>query len=90
MLYNKGNRDNLILESSQIELPLLFLTIHHICLDLRDEENDKWGLLARDYNEKFNDAFKNMRVDYDVDDSGTISGDEEEQKDLNSFNIFRS
>ncbi len=76
MLYDKGKRDSLILESSQIEIPLLYLTIHFISLDLMDEINDKWDMLARSYWDKFQSAFNNMTLEYDEDESGGI--DEEE------------
>lgn len=77
MLYDKGKRDSLILESSQIEFPLIYLTVHFICLDLMDEVNDKWDMLARTYWEKFEKSFNNMTLEYDEDESGAI--DEEEQ-----------
>lgn len=90
MLYNKGKRHQLILESSQIEMPLTFLTIQDICLDLRDEVDDKWDLLAKDYEKKFNEAYNNMKLEYDEDDSGTIQGDEEEQANISSLRLFRT
>ncbi len=77
MLYDKGKRDSLILESSQIEIPLLYLTIHFICLDLMDELNDKWDMLARSYWDKFQTAFNNMKLEYDEDESGEIDESEE-------------
>lgn len=76
-LYNKGRRHELIIESSQIEFPLIYLTVHHICLDLMSEEGDKWSLLAVEYEKKFDDAYKQMRVEYDANESGTITADEE-------------
>lgn len=90
MIYNKGNRHNLILESSQIEMPLIFLCIHDICLDFRDEVDDKWDLLARDYEKKFDQAYNTMKVDYDADDSGTIQGRDEEQASTSSMDISRT
>lgn len=89
MIYNKGQRHQLILESSQIEMPLTFLAIRDICMDLRDETDDKWDLLAKDYDKKFEMAFNNMHLEYDADDSGTIQG-EEEQTTVSSLDISRS
>ena len=77
MLYDKGKRDALILESSQVEIPLLYLTIHNICLDFMDEVDDKWDRLAKEYQQKFDTAFNNMKLEYDEDESGTIQGQEE-------------
>lgn len=89
MLYNKGKRHSLILESSQIEFPLIYLTLHTVCLDLMDAEGDKWSILADKYAEKFSDAFGQMRVEYDEDESGFIQGDEK-QAGLTGFRIYRS
>lgn len=77
MLYDKGKRHSLILESSQIKFPLLYLTVHFICLDLSDEINDKWFTLADKYWNHFETAFSNMKLEYDVDESGGIDEDEE-------------
>jgi hypothetical protein len=77
MLYDKGKRDSLILESSQIEIPLLYLTIHFICLDLMDEVDDKWSRLAASYWDKFQTSFNNMKLEYDEDESGGIDEEEE-------------
>jgi len=77
MFYDKGKRDSLILESSQIEIPLLYLTVHFICLDLMDEINDKWDMLARSYWDKFQNSFNNMKLEYDADESGGVDEGEE-------------
>ncbi len=89
MLYDKGKRDALILESSQIKVPLLYMVLHTISLDLRDNENDKWDLLAKDYINKFEKAFTSMALDYDEDESGTIDG-QEEQQSITTLRISRS
>lgn len=89
MLYNKGRRQALIIESSQIKYAMIFLTIHYICLDLMKEDGDKWSLLADRYEAKFDKEFSHMKLDYDVDESGTITGDEE-QRDVNSLRFYRS
>lgn len=89
MLYNKGLRHQLILESSQIELPLKYLTLHKLCLDNMDEENDKWDRLAKIYIDKFEKAFTTIKLEYDDDDSGSIQGDEE-QSSANSAWIGRA
>lgn len=89
MLYNKGQRHSLILESSQIEIPLLNLVIHHICLDLRGNIDDQWDLLAKDYQDKFDKSYNGMKVDYDADESLTID-DEEAQRSVNGFTYHRA
>lgn len=76
-LYNKGKRHSLIIESSQIEVPMIYLTVANICTDLISDDGDKWSILADKYMEKYEKAFTNMRVDYDLDESGTIDGVEE-------------
>jgi hypothetical protein len=80
MLYNKGKRHELILEASQIKYPLLYLTIHTICLDAMDEVDDKWSRLAEQYWNKFQNEFNNLRLEYDEDESGGVSGEEEQHK----------
>jgi len=89
MLYDKGKRHELILESSQIEIPLLYLTIHFICLDLTDEVNDKWSVLAASYWDKFDKSFNNMKLEYDEDESGAIDPSET-QKSPTEFRIGRA
>ena len=89
MIYDKGNRPALIMESSQIKIPMLYLTIHFICLDLMKEADDKWDRLAVRYWDLFQDAFGKMKLEYDADESGTISGDEE-QEGVNSVRLFRT
>lgn len=90
MLYNKGKRHNLILESSQISMPLIYLTIHMIAMDLMDEINDKWDRIQALYWEKFNQSFNTMALDYDEDDSGTIIGADEEQQNTSSLRVNRA
>lgn len=90
MLYNKGQRHSLIIESSQIKFPLTYLTIHKICLDLMSETEDKYGVLADQYWNKFEMAFSNMKVDYDADESGTIDGDEESQRSITGVRLWRT
>ena len=89
MLYDKGKRNELILESSQIAVPLTYLAIHMICLDLMDEEGDKWDRLAKIYYEKFDKSFNNMKLDYDEDESGSID-DSETQKSQTELRIGRA
>ena len=89
MIYNKGKRHSLILESSQIELPLLYLTIHIIALDIMGEEGDKWDRLSKIYSDKFDKAFNSMKLEYDEDESGSIVGDEEQSNPV-SLRIGRA
>ena len=89
MLINRGKRHSLILESSEVRIPLIYLTVHHICLDLMAEEGDKWDRLSERYEAKYNQAFSEMSFQYDADDSGTITG-EEENHDATSMTIGRA
>lgn len=89
MLYNKGKRDALILEASQIKIPLVYLVIHTICVDLMTETDDKWDLLQKLYQDKFEKAFNNLTLDYDEDESGGVEG-QEIQMAVNTFRIQRS
>lgn len=90
MIYNKGKRHCLILESSQLKVPMIYLTIHFIALDLMSEKEDKWNRIADKYWDLFNESFNTLRLEYDADESGTISGVEEEQIAPSSINLFRS
>lgn len=89
MIYNKGKRHCLIIESSQIKIPMIYLTVHFICLDLMKEEGDKWNMLAAKYWDLFGTEFSQMKLDYDTDESGTITGDEE-QSGVASLRFYRS
>ena len=89
MLYDKGKRHELILESSQIALPLTYLAIHIIALDLMDEIDDKWDRIAKLYQDKFDKAFSNMKLDYDEDESGAID-ESEQQQSQTSLRIGRA
>ena len=90
MIYNKGNRHNLILESSQLKFPLIFLTLYKIALDLSSDEGDKWDRLSIIYDKRFSDAFGGMKVEYDLDESGSIVGQDEEGRNLNTFTLERA
>jgi hypothetical protein len=89
MLYSKGKRQDLILESSQIKFPLIYLTVHFICLDLMDEESDRWQKLADIYLKKFEDSFNNLKLEYDEDESGSIEGGDEEGQNSTELRIQR-
>lgn len=89
MLYDKGRRDALILESSQIRIVLIYLTIYSIARDLREEKDDRWDLISIDYMELFEKAFNSLTLDYDTDESGGVEGDEVQQR-ITSIRIQRS
>lgn len=88
MIYNKGMRQNLILESSQLKVPLVYLTIHFICLDLMTEQNDVWYTRALSYWDRFNESYNGMKLEYDSNESGTIEG-QEEQDNPTSIRVGR-
>lgn len=77
MLLNKGQRHSLILESSELKIPHIYMCIHFIALDLMNEDEDKWSRIAEEYNKLFDDIFSSMKLQYDEDESGTIEGEEE-------------
>lgn len=89
LIYNKGQRHSLIMESSQIKSPLIYLTLEKICRDLSGEVDDKYDRLAATYAEKFETHFGNMKLDYDRDESGSVDS-EEERFDLTSLRIGRA
>ncbi len=89
MIYNKGKRSHLIIESSQIKTVLIYLTLEKICRDLSDQLDDKWDRLSATYMEKFKEHFNNIVLEYDEDESGTIEPGEEQQG-LTGFRIFRT
>jgi hypothetical protein len=89
MLYNKGKRDALIMEASQIKVPLVYLVIHAIATDLFEEQNDRWDLIRQDYEKKFETAFSTLAIDYDENESGGVQGDEAQQF-TSSIRIQRS
>lgn len=89
LLYNKGKRDALILESSQIRIPLIYLTILSIATDLRETKDDRWDVIATDFDKRFEDAFNGLTLDYDTDESGGVQG-EESQQNTTSIKIGRS
>lgn len=90
MIYNKGKRHSLILESSQIKIPLIYMAVHFICVDLISAPDDVWDDKADKYWKRFNESFNGMRLDYDEDESGGISGSDEEQASPTGFHISRS
>ena len=89
MIYNKGQRHSLIIESSQIKYPLIYLVVHFACLDLTADPEDKWERLANKYWELFQSEFNNMVVEYDADESGTIE-EEEKQRNLTEIRVNRA
>ena len=89
MFYDAGRRHELIMESSQIRIPLIYLTVHFITLDLRQDIDDKWDMLVKDYWAKFQDSWSKLNLSYDTDESGTID-DEESQFKVNRVRIYRT
>ena len=90
MLYDRGKRDCLIMESSQIRVPLIYICIYQIAVDLRDEKGDKWDLLAVDYKSLYENAFSSLALDYDEDSNGAVQGGTEAQQTVTSLRIQRS
>lgn len=89
MIYNKGKRDTLILESSQIRIPLIYLCVSSIARDLREEKDDRWDLIAMTYDDLFEKSFNSLALDYDEDESGGVQG-QEAQTNATSIRVQRS
>jgi len=90
MLYGMGKRHELIIESSQIKFPLIYLTVHFVCLDMMTSPDDKWNKLADIYWTKFQEALKGMKIEYDEDESGFIDSVDEEKQSINSLKVYRA
>lgn len=89
LLYDKGRRPDLILESSQIRLPMIYKTLETIAMDLSDEVDDKWDKVYKYYSAQFEKVWNGLKLDYDEDESGAIQG-QEVQKSINEITIYRA
>lgn len=75
-LRGRGNRPALILESSELHLPHVKKALYLICRDYMKEPGDKWDELSKRYDQEYNDAMQKLRLQYDMDEDGVISGNE--------------
>lgn len=89
LLYNKGRRPDLIIESSQIRLPMIYMALATIAIDLSDEVDDRWDKIYKVYSAEFEKTWNGLKLDYDEDESGGIQG-QEAQHSINEINIYRA
>lgn len=85
---SKGYRPALILESSELKIPILKKALAMVCRDFMREVGDKWDGLAIEYDKQYKDLFSKVVFQYDKNESGYISG-EEKQQDLGSVRMRR-
>ena len=74
---SKGFRPALIINSSDLKHIHAFKTLELIAMDFRKTKDDIWDLLFQGYQEKYSETFGKILFQYDVDESGVISGGEE-------------
>ena len=85
---SKGFRPALIIESFELHIPHVKKTLALICRDYSTAPDDKWVLLAALYEKQYIDLMDKLRLQYDVDESGQISG-AEKNKDFGSVRLRR-
>jgi len=85
----KGYRPALILESSELKVPLTKKALSLICRDFLTQPDDKWDKLAVEYEKQYQDSFAKVQFQYDRDESGTIDSDFEKEQDMGSLRLKR-
>ena len=75
----KGFRPALIMNSADLKHVHAFKTLELVCMDFMKDGavDDLWRVLSEKYGEKYEAAFAKLRFQYDEDESGAISGGEE-------------
>lgn len=87
-IHARGNRCALILESSELKIPMIKKSLMLICRDYMKESNDKWDLLSQRYDGEYQAAMQRIVLQYDTDESGYVTGTEK-NKDLGSVRLKR-
>ena len=82
-------RPALIIESSELKIPLIKKALSIICRDYITEPNDKWDVLAKEYEEQYKSSFAKVKFQYDKNESGYIGTSNEEDLDLGSVRMKR-
>lgn len=85
---SRGYRPALILESSELKVPLIKKSLALICRDYIQGPEDKWSVMAQDYEKQYSDLFSKVVFQYDIDESGYISGTEK-ARDMGSVRMKR-
>ena len=83
-IHSRGNRPALILESSELFIPMVKKSLALICKDYMKEPGDKWDILSQKYEAEYQNYMSKLVLQYDTDESGYISGSE---KDKNMGNV---
>ena len=75
-LKNKGNRPHMLIDGSQLRIPLIHKTFEIIFRGFFKEAGDKWHELYKEHEQKFADEFEELVIKYDSDEDGVIDRDE--------------
>ena len=73
-LQSVGSRPNLIMEPWALREVHLTLTLHLIYANLATRLGDEYREAARDYREAYQDAWSELRFEYDSDEDGSSDG----------------
>jgi hypothetical protein len=87
-LKNKGNRPHMLIDGSQLRIPLIHKTFEIIFRGFFKEEGDKWHLLYKEHEGKYTNEFDSLIIKYDADEDGVIDKDER-KKLLGQVNLER-
>ncbi len=75
-LKNKGNRPHMLIDGSQLRIPLIHKTFEIIFRGFFKEAGDKWHELYKEHEQKYIDEFAALVIKYDSDEDGIIDKDE--------------
>ena len=75
-LKNKGRRPHMLIDGSQLRIPLIHKTFEIIFRGFFKEAGDKWHELYKEHEQKFKDEFADLVIKYDSDEDGNIDRDE--------------
>lgn len=75
-LKNKGRRPHMLIDGSQLRIPLIHKTFEIIFRGFFKETGDKWHELYKEHEQKFKDEFADLVIKYDSDEDGNIDRDE--------------
>jgi|GEM_PF-2352029 len=85
----RGYRPALILESSDLKVPLIKKSLALICRDFSKEVDDKWWALSESYEKQYDAMFSKVKFQYDANQSGGIGGEDEQNRDAGSVRLLR-
>jgi hypothetical protein len=76
----RGNRPALIMESHDLHIVTVKKSLSMICKDQIATAEDKWHTLYKIYEGEYKDSMSKMVFQYDVDESGSIDGNDEKDQ----------